>query len=372
MTIKNLRELKKSDQRNLKKRYFKWIVVGNGLSMVLTAEKIKNHNPADSILFLRDQEIFDFQQFQKGPTSFRGEDNLNCIKELYPQIEFKLGNQGALFYKDQKFNAFNGRVKPFMMVSGEEFFLLPKIDFDQNLLFNNDLVLELENKSEYHPIRRIKKIEPQDLIEPGHWEIETNDDQLLVCENLVVGLAPLTFLNLLSEKEKLSEGAIDFLEQASPKKILVVDFELSGPFFEEANTYFLPISQTHEMGHFIGEQIVRNEKFIFSFFCFLQEDPISQDEVTNKVRLLKKSIEKIWPKLKKNIVEEKFYISEGWPPSEIEDQLFENVVQEFSNIIFVGPFAPISPSLISKDNFVYSKNAVSFSSREVITSQIFY
>ena len=359
MAFKDLHKLKKITVKEKEFIQIPHLVVGKDSFAVEIYHHLILKYGKENVRLLSEDEILASDSMIKGPSTIRGNENKKVIEELFAAAEIKKFQKASIFYKDMSWKAFGGRSKPEALVFNEEFFCesrfeieLPSIAID----FSSDLL-------------KIKSIEKKE------------DRFLVLClngtefssEKLYFGKSPYHYMRLFSDTKLLSNGFIQFCESTQSKSAIIVKFIFEQPISDIEETMFIPLSYTHEHGHFIGEFKTNNEKQTVEFIHFIDEDQISEDDVSRIIRQLKRSLEKIFEKFQSIKMEEFIAIEHEIGCLKIDDLAYNQCIKvndaSIKNLFFIGINAPITHTHCDKDLCEYSNKDVSFLARGILANK---
>jgi hypothetical protein len=183
---------------------------------------------------------------------------------------------------------------------------------------------------------------------------------------------------LYSQKSELSDLFIEFCESTKTSSALFVKFVFEKPISDMQETLFIPLSYTHEWGHFVGEfnklQGDANGEQEIEFIHFLDEDQASEEDISRYIRLLKKNMEKIFEKFSKIKAREYIVLEQEIGCLKIDDDLFGRSVNEGKkeglNLFLLGINAPLIDTNYGEASFEYSKNEIGGLSRALLIHSI--
>jgi len=343
MSIKSLQKLKKKEAPKPNKIFFPTIVLGEDLFSLSAMQRLWQHCPTEDVAFICARQLDD-QDFEAlGPNSLRGEENLNVFEEIYPQVKLEKQTEVASFYKESQLRSFAGRTKPEPLLAGEGFYIAPRADFNTQELFSSINEEEFKTKLAENTIQlmpvEIKRYQSDDLIEKGRWKITCSNGQEYLCEQLVFGRSPAAFLDLYKDKSDLSAELIEVCEKTQTPCSLIIRLEYDKKVCEREESLFLPLSFTYEWGHFIGEFSAYNEaskKQVGEFIHFINKNEASEDEISKKIRLLKRNLEKNFPQIKGAKLEEFIFLKEESACLNFDNLAFQKIQEEIAGVHFVG------------------------------------
>ncbi len=364
MSFSALRGLKKVEKISKTKVFKDTVVVGDDVFSLALFYQLKNKFGADSVTLISERDIEQSSLVLDGPSTLRGEANISLFKNFFPE-KVKNIKTGAEFFKDLRFKKFDGRSKSEKLLWGEEFFTQDHVEISESEIFpflnSSDFI---ESLKPCHIKKRLTEIKKSDE-ENSNWELYTSDGESLCVKSLYWGLGPKEFLNLFSQKSQLSNEFIEFCDGAGTHMSLIVKFIFERPLTDKEETIFIPLSYTHEWGHFVGEFKENSAQFL----AFIDKNHTSEEEVSKKIRILKKNLEKIFPDFKTISYQEYVSLTPKSPCQNIDDSLFPK--QEFSErgLFFFGVNAPLNEEEIKTDSFAYPTNNISHFMRGYVTHQ---
>jgi hypothetical protein len=357
MAFKDIHKLKKIAVVEKEIITVSYLVVGKDIFSLSLYADLKNAHGNENVRLLSEDAILKSDLLPKGPSTIRGETNQKIFKHLYPDVTITKCNENSLFYKDMVWKSFGGRSKPEMLKYDEGFFTGERIDPNYEEIFKNvshsQEQIDSLNIEAYQV--RIKSINRN---ETG-FIVECINGTEFHCENLYFGLSPYYYLQYYSDKNHLSVPFIEFCESTKTSSALFVKFVFDEtPLSDMKETLFIPLSYTHDWGHFIGEfKQVENHQEI-EFMHFLEDQLMSEEDVSRVIRLLKKSMEKIFDKFNKIKSHEYIALEQEIGCLKIDDHGFEKSlelnVSETQNLFFIGINAPITSTQCVDLNFEYS------------------
>jgi hypothetical protein len=373
MAYKDLHKLKKIAVVEKESIHVKNLVIGKDIFSLSLYTKLKNDLGSDQVRLLSQDQIFVTDLLPKGPSQLRGETNQRLFKELFPEVEMTKSIDQALFYKDMAWKSFGGRSKPEALKYDEGFYTGDRLDPNFEQLFNlvgfHPSSLDSINQEAYQvKIKSIKRNETNFLVEC------INGTEFHV-EQLYFGLSPYHYLQFYTEKNELSDTFIQFCESTKTTSAIFVKYVFEKtPLTDMKETLFIPLSYTHEWGHFIGEFSEKNGQQEIEFMHFIEEQSVTEEDVSRIIRLLKKNMEKIFPNFSKINVKEFIAVEQDIACLKIDDQLFvdseKNQKNEMKNLSFVGINAPNSKTHSISHSFEYSPETLNGVMRGLVTQSI--
>lgn len=342
-----LSKLKKHVERRTERVYARHLVVGEDAYALAMYQKLVQAHGQEEVALLG-RVVENAEDYRpKGPNSFRGRDNLQLLKTIFPEASLSLDERPSLFLKEGTWREFGGRAKPEKLLFGEVYYTGPRILGAENLtpqLGEEDLKKMGDNAHQVL-LSGLEKVTPEDLVENVHWRITGVDGVHYECEQMYWAHSPAYFLELYTDKAQLSDKLIELCESTQSPAQLKVSLFFERPITELSETLFIPQSYTHQWGHFIGE-FKKDEGGSgqwAEFTCFIDKQASNEEEISKKFRLLKKNIEKIAPDMSSTKAQEYLVLSPEAPCLKIDDAGFLACENELEKCFFVSVNAPLAP-----------------------------
>jgi hypothetical protein len=339
MSFKDLIKLKKEVTHVEVSKSYKYFVFCHDLfSLQIYHSLLEQHGPEEVCGACVKELDRDAASFL-GPSLIRGQEDRETLSTHYNHINIE-NIQSSTFYKDQRFFDFGKRAKPYSLLKNEEYFVNDAINLPEKDLFPSILNEEFWKKIEDHiEVLPIKKI----TYENDEWAIMGEDHHLYSVENLIWGASPWDFYKLIKDSKDLSNQFIQFCETTNAPLTLVVKFDFEKVLSNQKGTFFIPISQTHDWGNFIGEfKTEENGRQSVEFIAFIDEKSSTEEEITKKIRILKKYFEKIFPEFSSLSCTESIFLRPSSLRQKIDDSLFCEPFPSSGKLFFVGAGAPLS------------------------------
>lgn len=361
MAFKDIHKLKKIAVVEKEIINIPYLVVGKDLFSLSLYSDLKSKHGAENVRLLSQDAILKSDLLPKGPSSIRGETNQKMFKLLYPEVNLTKCSENALFYKDMTWKSFGGRSKPEALKYDEGFFTGDRIDPDFEEVFKNvshsEGFIDGMNLESYQVrLKTIRKTAQEGFI------VECINGTEFHCEHLYFGLSPYHYLQLYSEKNELTPSFIEFCESTKTSSALFVKFIFETPLSDLKETLFIPLSYTHDWGHFVGEFRNIDGAQEIEFMHFLEDHLMSEEDVSRVIRLLKKSMEKIFDNFLKIKSHEYISLEQEIGCLKIDDDGFEKSAHSekngLQNLFFVGINAPVTKQQRDVFNFEYSPDSL--------------
>ena len=346
MAYKDIRKLKKIEDKKVERKFVRHMVFGADLfALRLYKRLIEKHGSSEVGFFsFVDPKLENFSF--KGPSLLRGEENIRVLRDQLPDSVFNGDELGpSKFYKEMKLRKFGGRSKPEKLLWSEEFFTSPRVKLNEAEFIK---YLDLDSLEEnffqsfihLNPVA-IGRYKSDDLIEDANWKIDCSDGTEILCTHMYWGEAPAKFLELIEDKKILTDRQIEFFESTQTPCSLYVKFLFDDKITDREETIFIPLSYTHEWGHFIGEFNKESNFKEVEFFSYVDKNDANEDDVAKKIRLLKKGLERVFEG-SASINNREFITL--WDESlclNIDDSLYPFEEKNLGHVHFFGVQAPL-------------------------------
>jgi len=331
---------KKKAEIKSERRFRRYLVVGSDLHALKTFYYLQKKFGNGDVGLLAEKKLSEDDLHLFGPSTLRGEDNFKMLHKYFPAFELMASEKPNLFLKEGEWRAFGGRSKGEILLAGEEHFISHRVYFKENDFFDSfiqkDSLTEIQKKSFIRSPSKIYKQTPDDLIEKVNWKIECVGGDTFECEHLIWAYSPERFMRALESKNLYSTSFIEMCEKFASKCVLYVRLHASEKLVDAQETLFIPLSYTHEWGHFIGEWTDIGEGQRGDFLHYIDKEQMNEDEVAKRLRHLKKSLEKLFEKYDEKKVREFVALSENGGSHKIDspDSIF--AADDFNHLFFAG------------------------------------
>lgn len=364
MAFKDLHKLKKIQEVQKENVETDYLVLGHDLFAISIFKKLVEKYGADKVRLLS-QEKFELKDLSpKGPSGVRGADNINCVKQLlHPGLYNEIALQSQ-FYKDMQWKVFGGRSKSEALKFHEEHFTEGRLDIHYGELFphiNDETFLSWLNELAYAV--KVKSIHYAN----EKYTVECVNGTEFTTGHLISGITPFEFLNLYKNKNELADKFIEFCESTISPSALFVKFDFKKPLTDLTETLFIPLSYTHEWGHYVGEFTTKEDIQSVDFVHFIDKDQMTEEDVSRIIRGIKKNLEKIFQQPKNLPVKEYISIEDASGCLKIDDELYRSVSANFSNLHFIGFCAPVSVAIGGESSSAYSFALVNYEARALLS-----
>lgn len=251
MAFKDIHKLKKIVEIQKENIDIPHLVIGKDVFAISIYRHLVNKFGENQVRLLSEDRITFSDLYFKGPSTIRSVDNINYMKSHFNLDSIVEISQLPLFYKDLTWKSFGGRSKSETLKFDEDFYVSKRLDINEKMLFdwleNSDHFLNSLNEKAYQV--KIKNLN----FEAGIFFIECVNGTEFKAENLYFGKSPAYFLKKYSEKNHLSDKFIQFCESTVSPSALFIKYVFDKPISDLNETLFIPLSYTHEWGHFVGE-----------------------------------------------------------------------------------------------------------------------
>jgi hypothetical protein len=334
MSLKSLKELKKQPEVKKNQFYKKYLLVGSDSYLLNLFLGLKERFSLEKVHLVSEVQIKNNDLNYMRPFSIRGELNMNFAKKILPEQNLEQG--ASLFFKDGKFRSFSGRSKPFELLEGEQFFSLDSLNIKEVSSISSN---GLEGDVIYSQPVVIRKKTPEDLIDPTNWEVEFSNGDICSCEHLIWGQGELSFYELLDKSNSAAHSISSLCEGLNKLSVLYVQLDFPEPVTEHKECLLIPLSFTHDQGHYIGE--FTNEGRTGEFIHYFDHTSENEEEVSRKFRNLKRCLERAFGFSWSDDIEEYIKVYEAELYEAINDEAFQSSEQDLKGLFFVGESAPL-------------------------------
>ena len=232
------------------------------------------------------------------------------------------------------------------MLWSESFYTEPRASLKQESLFtfisDEERLESVEQSRLDFGVLTVKQTVPDDLAEPAFFNIKTSNGDEVNCEHLYWGESPSIFTSQYEDLDDLNSDFIELCEQTVTPSALYITLNFDKKITEMKETLFVPLSYTHEWGHFIGELFdEENGKQRAEFVTFLDKNSCTEEDISKKIRLLKRNIEKIFPEFAKISYGEFIKLSDHSFCLNVDDKAFADQMSSMKNLHFISYNAPV-------------------------------
>ena len=289
--------------------------------------------------FITSKKVNTEDLFGKGYEKIRGEQNIAFCVESSANASLSDEFVSATFYKDNQFRPFGGRSKSEALQKEEAFFTQKskRFGFEKELFFLKDSSFwDFFNKESY--VGQIKSVSFKEI--DSTWIVELLNGTVFSSKKLIWGLPPWKLISFIKNKSSLNNEFIEFCEKTRGSFGLKVLFKLKSKISEMKETFFIPLSLTHEWGHFVGSFYEVEEESFLELEHYFDPEELSEEEVSRRIKILKRNLEKVFPNFSKTLENEYISIDEN-ATQFIESPLLKES-SRIEGVVFVGENAPLS------------------------------
>ena len=312
-------------------------VVGSGLFPIAQFLKLESIHGSGGQVLISERGASDQDILLQDPWPIRGQENIDLVKSLYPHLGLEENHRRALFLKEGKWREFGGRARPETLLPGEAFYTSPKARVNLEECFSLSPEILEEINTTPGPILRDSVVGITGG-GPERYQLSTAQGLSLLCDQLYWGEDPWNFLDVYTHKDNLGPNLIKFCTDPEMPSSLRLDFEFSTPITNRTETVFIPLSYTHEMGHFIGDFFMDMATPRASFFTFVNPNEENEEGLSRKIRLFKRNIKRVFPNFRKDLTRERISLDKQNGSPRVDDALFFHGANPYrENLFFIGP-----------------------------------
>ncbi len=340
MAYSDLKKLKKEEIKDITKVEVDNLIVGGDLFALASYDFLKRKFSEENTKILTKEMLTKESTSFLGPNILRGEENINYLKSVFEHAEIVEKTEVPKFYKDMKFKPFGGRSKSEKLLWGEEFFTSSAADYSLEKIFpfTNDEEFYAKAQKDQIELLYTKVFKDGDI-----WVIECSNGTQIFAKRIIWSESPWKFYEESIVKEKLSNEFIEFVESTKTPCALHVKLEFDKEITKQDETLLIPLSYTHDWGHFICEfskTSDENSKQVGHFLTFIDVNDTNEEDISKKIRLLKRNLEKIYPHFKDINAKEFIVLTENTHSLEFDDSFFLEGQDYLKNAYFISSSAP--------------------------------
>lgn len=331
MKLRHLKGKIKLNEEEDQVEYHDLLLIGEDWYTQALASFLVQNNVSHRYLITSDLRTI--EKGPRGPIGIRGKDNTSFIKGLLGDRFGESLEKSVVYYKDQKFKkatsqSTSGKVRPEELF----YFQAETINFDfQQYLGKLDFCLVPEKVY----FSQIKIGQEGDY--PFYVELSTG--RKIYAKKLVWGKTPCQLIDLLGQTNQLTDDYVQFLESTKTAHPVFLRFFFSEEIGEIEKTFIIPVSYTHDFGHFIGEFFSASSggsRQYAEFVHYLNREHKSEEEISKRIKILKRFLKKIFPRFSECLVSEVVSVQEFGPRPDSIDVDFESIFKEVPNLFFCG------------------------------------
>ena len=221
----------------------------------------------------------------------------------------------SLFLKDGDLYSFDSRAKPYDFLFFEDHFIPTGLIWDISkfleILQTDDWRVFYESNSKNVIISEIEKIENKQ-----EWMISLEDGKEIFCRHLIWNLSVKTLLKS-SKNIPFSLESRSIIQSIKYSSAFLFSITLNKQVCDQGHTFLIPQSYTHTWGHFVVESSLNFSTSHPWFKClfFPQVEEINEDILLQKLKLLKRSLYKLFPSLETCDWKEKYSLDLNYASS---------------------------------------------------------
>lgn len=366
--IRAFKKLKQESSKELTKAYYKHVVLGENIWAPLAYLKLVKLHGKENVKFISPNH-YDKQsilnEVKCNILKLRDENSATILRDKNIHLEIFPKEHNSIFYKDSKFHDFDGRAKPMTLLEDEEYFSPKAFAMKLEGLFSdeewNNLDETLTEAQDNKYVSKITVTQPTDLVEKTNFVLTTGELDEIHCEKLYYCHSPKSFYKLTSNKSDLNDDIAEYCNALQERVGLTIDFDVDREIHNTSQTVFLPQSQTHEWGHFImdfNDYNPSTKTQNFKAMMFINVDEVNEEELAKKVRLLKRTIERIFPEFQKARVTEHIHFDQEFLIKSSDDYSSSYNQNSDTNLIFQGIGAPTTADNGDWNSLLYESRAI--------------
>lgn len=252
---------KEKDQSVISKIDLDFFLVGEDLSLYLVAKELS----------LKEKSFHFVSQFNY---------SFDELKKM-THHPFNLNRQSEqtdyFFYKDQKWHASTGRIKPLYELTMIEKYFTGQ-ESEENIFDQVEPVKE-ENFSQ----TKIEKI--IFIAEDQNWEIYLANQKIFKSKNIIWSRNPFDFFSLCPSYQ-VAANVLESLPTYEPQSFVLASFKAVLRDLVQGKTYFLPASISNDSGYYIMKQSLD----LLHVFYAPKEEVFSTDDQFKTIKNMKRVI----------------------------------------------------------------------------------
>lgn len=369
--IRALKKIKEEDTAKGRRLYYKYIVLGENVASILTFYQLHKKFPGEVRLITKNPYLMDdfYTELDCTLGSIRSTEVASKLTEFNSHLEIFTENRDVYFYKDAKFHKFGGRARAHDLSELESFFQNDSYHLKLDPLLDNKEVEELDELLKEFQINKIiekiEVVEPKDLVEVSHFKLQTGEHESFECEKLFYTHSPKAFFSKVINKDDLSDSLGAFCAGVESHPAISVSFT-SNKKVDNAGTYIIPQSLTHDWGSFVCDFDRFDEELqsqAFRVLTYIGENDLQEEELAKKIKLMRRVLERVFPEILKADCTQSIRYSTEYGITGINDALNDDLLSE--NVIFIGHGASIEKT--EKEDIHYLSRTITSLYQRVIS-----
>jgi len=340
MAYSDLKKLRKKENIETTKESVKCLIVGGDIFALSILDFLLKSEDSENVRILTKELLTKDSVEFAGPGILRGQENITYMKEAFDYADIEELETVSSFYKDLKFKPFGGRSKSEKLLPGEDFFITPKAKFKSESIF--PLIKDEEFLAKANSLK-FDFIPSKVFKEGDSWVVECTNGTQIFCEKIFWAESPWKFYEDFTKKEALSNEFIEFVETTKAPCALHIKLIFDKHVTDKEETLFVPLSYTHEWGHFICEFDKNSDEDhsqIGRFLTFIDVNETNEEDISKKIRLLKRNLEKIFPHIKGKKSKEFIVLTDNTHSLKFDDSFSMEKDELLKGIHFVNSNAP--------------------------------
>ncbi len=234
------------------------------------------------------------------------QENLKLVDNLpYPWLFNTELSEQTKFYKDGEFRSFYGRHKinnchPYLLKFMHKLhagswlqWWDEKLSLDEKKKFNDSLLMG-----------QVKAV----FFKDNTWEVHTFDHKIIKAPKIKWNLSPELFLKLFRFEEQYPKKFLTWSSTFKPLNFLLLQFNVAETQFNNLNNALIPLTMGTDEGYFLLSKFEGSTQDTNLNLLYVFDDADFQEEdVANKIRLIKKQLSKIYGINDKMLKNERVY-----------------------------------------------------------------
>lgn len=320
--LTTLKKQKTDGRAEHTRQHISQVILGFDLAAILKLVELKKTYGPESLRlitprFLTRESLL--ETYRSSISTLRDNELTLKIAEKFPHAKSVRFEQESLFAKEGQWQRFGGRAKPMELQEGESFFQSPRQEIELSSLFSPSEWDQLdETLKAYQSVRILEKLEkqnPTDLANRDEWWLLFHDLGEVTCTDLWVSLPARAVLKASEQGQRLPNEAAAWFASVKRQAAITLSWELTRELYPEPRTLFVPQSMTHEWGHFIvdvGGWDEFRQCHTASAMILLHEEEPTSESMADKIKLLKRVLERVFPGFEQHIRKEYISASEDF------------------------------------------------------------
>ncbi len=332
------------------RRHISQVILGADLSAVLTLMRLKKSAGPEQLRLITPRLLSKASlaaSYAAGPSLYRDPAEVLSLGHDFPHLKSLSYSAEAVFAKEGQWHRFGSRAKPMELLAGEKFFLPPRQEVELASFFDPADWEQLDDVlNAYQHVRVLEKLEkqtPTDLANRDEWWMLFHDLGEVTCSELWCSLPSRQVLKASGQGQTLPPEAGAWFNSIKRQAAIALAWECQREIYPEPATLFVPQSMTHEWGHFIVDvapwEEASNAHPVRALILLHAEEPTSE-EMADKIKLLKRVFERVFPGFEANAQNERILASEDYFEWPAEPRLADALLVAVPSLHVIGQLAP--------------------------------